>query len=210
MSPGRRVAGTDGAMLVRPLVRVAVVAACVVVACSSGDGEPVAAPTTVSTSGQETPTERQFGTSPVSTSIPPSEREGRSGLMVDARLASQGSVDRFVLEFDEAVPPRWEVSYGDEPISAECTAPQVTAGAFLNVYAYPSAGTDYYGQPPRPSYQGSKRLQTDTGAIREALFTCDFEGDLTWALVLDRRLPFRVDVLESPPRLLIEVQVPEH
>ncbi len=126
--------------------------------------------------------------------------------MVDARLASQCSVDRFVLEFDEVVPPRWEVAYGDEPISAQCTAPQVTAGAFLNVYAYPSAGTDYYGNPPRASYEGPKRLQSDTRVIREALFTCDFEADLTWALVLDRRLPFRAEVLESPPRLMIEVQ----
>lgn len=126
--------------------------------------------------------------------------------MLDARLASQGSLDRFVLEFDEAVPHRWEVAYGDEPITAECAAPEVSAGAFLNVYAYPSAGTDYYGQPPRESYQGPKRLQSDTRAIREALFTCDFEGHLTWALALDRRLPFRVEVLESPPRLLIEVQ----
>lgn len=126
--------------------------------------------------------------------------------MVDARLASQGPVDRFVLEFEEVVPPLWEVAYGDEPIAGECAPPQVSAGAFLNVYAYPSAGTDYYGQPPRASYQGPKRLQSDTRAIREALFTCDFEGDLTWALALDRRLPFRVEVLESPPRLLIEVQ----
>lgn len=126
--------------------------------------------------------------------------------MVDARLASQGSVDRFVLEFEEVVPPRWEVAYGDAPISAQCAAPQVTAGAFLNVYAYPSAGTDYYGPTPRASYQGPKRLKSDTRAIREALFTCDFEADLTWALALDRRLPFRVEMLESPPRLLIEVQ----
>ena len=126
--------------------------------------------------------------------------------MVDARLASQGFVDRFVLEFEEVVPPRWEVAYGDEPISALCVAPQVSAGAFLNVPAYPSAMMDYHRQPPRASYQGPKRLQSDTRAIREAHFTCDFEGDLTWALALDHRLPFRVEVLESPPRLMIEVQ----
>lgn len=127
--------------------------------------------------------------------------------MLDARLASQGSVDRFVLEFEEAVPPLWEVAYGDEPIAGECVAPQVSVGTFLNVRAYPSAGMDYHRQPPRASYQGPKRLQSDTRAIREALFTCDFEGGLTWALALDRRLPFRVEMLESPPRLLVEVQI---
>ena len=126
--------------------------------------------------------------------------------MVDARLASQGSVDWFVLEFEEALPPVWQVAYGDEPMAGGCVAPQLSAGAFLNVRAYPSAATDYHGQPPRASYQGPKRLETDTRAIREALFTCDLEGGLTWALVLDRRVPFRVEVLASPPRLLIEVQ----
>lgn len=187
-------------------MRVAVVLACMIAACSGGDGRPVAVPNTPSSVDEESTRRQRFATSPVSTSVPPSEGEGRSGLMLDARLGSQDSVDRFVLEFDEAVPPLWEVAYSDEPFSAECASPQVTAGTFLNVYAYPSAGTDYYGQPPRAAYQGPKRLKTDTRAIREALFTCDFEGDLTWVLVLDRRLPFRVEVLKSPPRLLIEVQ----
>ena len=207
--PKGGVVGKHSGVLSRPLVWLAIMVTCVLPACSGGDPEPVAGPTTTSAIDDEAPSLPEFGTSPVSTSLLDAEGGERSGLLIDARLASQGSVDRFVLEFEEAVPPLWEVAYGDAPRSAECTAPQVTGDAFLNVYAYPSGTTESWSRPPRRSYEGPKRLQGDTRAVRQALLTCDFEGDLTWALVVERRLPFRVEVLESPPRLVIEVQAPD-
>ncbi len=40
----------------------------------------------------------------------------------------------------------------------------------------------------------------------EALQTCDFEAELTWAVGMKGERPFKVTTLSSPPRLAIDVK----
>lgn len=62
------------------------------------------------------------------------------------------------------------------------------------------------GEPAEAAtYKGPERLRSDTHLIREAVFTCDFEGSLSWSLALDAERPFTVTSLRDPARLVVEI-----
>lgn len=42
-------------------------------------------------------------------------------------------------------------------------------------------------------------------AVQQVKLTCDFEGELTWALGVGGQRPFRVTTLADPPRLVVDV-----
>ena len=55
------------------------------------------------------------------------------------------------------------------------------------------------------TYTGPTRFSPATSAIVEVVRTGGFEAVLTWAAGVDEKAPFRVTRLESPARLVIDV-----
>lgn len=120
-------------MGIRNRVRIAgfaVLLGVLMAACAGRSSDTRAAPPSTSTTAAPS-------TSPVSISVPLEVAEDGSYALLDARLAAQGRRDRFVLEFADAVPPRW-VAFGSQPAAGECEVPKLEGSAFLNVTAYPS------------------------------------------------------------------------
>ena len=61
-----------------------------------------------------------------------------------------------------------------------------------------------------PTYDGPRRLGIDGGSPgRELVLTGDFESLMTWAVGLDARVPFAVDALLEPARLVIDLLATE-
>jgi hypothetical protein len=57
----------------------------------------------------------------------------------------------------------------------------------------PAAGADLSGPTLKITYTGPKRLRpAGTGPVREVARTSDFEGELGWAIGLDRKHSYRV------------------
>lgn len=128
------------------------------------------------------------------------------GLLVDARLAGHTGYDRFVLEFDGAV-PGYQVQYVDKPVIADPSGEtvEVAGDHVIGIRLEPSSGFDLLGRPDSPTYTGPTRLSADTAVVTEAVLTGDFEAVLSWALGLDGEHAFVVTELSSPPRLVIDV-----
>ncbi|MGV0836149.1 hypothetical protein ABQE92_11250 [Mycolicibacterium thermoresistibile] len=54
------------------------------------------------------------------------------------------------------------------------------------------------------TYFGPSTVTADTAVITEAKEAGDFEAVLTWVVGLRAQVPFRVLVLEGPPRLVVD------
>lgn len=93
------------------------------------------------------------------------------------------------------------------PDADQCVPPPVDGTAFLRVSASCASNTldCRRNEPPIASYAGPSRAGSDTSAVREAVLTCVFEAQVTWALGLDRERPIRVMRLDGPARLVIDI-----
>jgi hypothetical protein len=70
---------------------------------------------------------------------------------------------------------------------------KVAGSAFLVVRFSPASGADLSGKTMRIFYKGPARLRPAlAGPVRETARISDFEGDLAWAIGLDRKRPYHV------------------
>jgi hypothetical protein len=139
----------------------------------------------------------------------PGDGGGSVALLHDARLArnsTEGGFDRFVLEFEDEVPP-WRVAYVAKPVRADGSGAIVPLAGdhALEVRMSPAAGVDLGGGGTRITYTGPNRINTGTPEITEVVRTGDFEATLTWAIGTRHRREFRVTTLQDPPRLVVDV-----
>ena len=52
---------------------------------------------------------------------------------------------------------------------------------------------------------GATRFDGTGKSIQEVKLTCDFEGEVAWALGSNGQNPFRVATLTNPPSLLVDM-----
>jgi len=122
--------------------------------------------------------------------------------VTDVRVGQQTDYDRFVLQFDGAVPaytatrqasPTFKMSPSNQPITLSGTY-----GVLVTVQTAAEANT--YSGPTDISH-GEFRI------IKEARLTQDFEGSVSWALGLDHAACMRTFTLTGPSRLIVDFSV---
>ena len=121
------------------------------------------------------------------------------------RLAGQDGYDRLVLEFTDRV-PGYTVGYRPLPARQDASGfeiPLPGAGALLQLSLTPATGAGWAGGPP--TYAGPSALSADTVSVTELKSAGDFEAVLTWVAGVRTQQPFRVQVLDSPPRLVVDI-----
>ncbi len=131
-------------------------------------------------------------------------RSGDTAHLVEVRLAGHDGFDRLVLEFADRV-PGYTVGYRPPPAQADGSGAEIPL---------PGANASYMSRsPPQPvgmttreTYFGSTTVTGGTASVTEVKAAGDFEAVLNWVAGLRAKVPFRVLVLDGPPRLVIDFQ----
>jgi hypothetical protein len=131
---------------------------------------------------------------------------GTPGVTVNltaVRVGQQSGYDRFVLEFDSAV-PIYTVKRQVKPVFTQSpSGMQVTlsgtSGVLVQIQKASGANT----------YSGALDFsQAGYPVLKEAKQLEDFEGSIAWGLGLGSAACIRVFTLKSPSRLVIDFQAP--
>lgn len=133
------------------------------------------------------------------------EPTGDMAHLAAVRLAAQDGYDRLVLEFTDRV-PGYTVGYRPLPAREDASGLEIPlpgAGALLQVSLTPATASGWGGGAP--TYLGPWSLRADTASVTELRSAGDFEAVLTWVAGVRAEEPFRVQVLEGPPRLVVDV-----
>jgi hypothetical protein len=133
-------------------------------------------------------------------------------LMTNVRHAihtEEDGFDRVVFDFLNNVPD-WEVSYVERPILADGSGEPVPLAGDFAIKVRMSPASQVLFNPAAPSgiidlYPGPGRIATGYPQAVEIVETGDFEAVVTWHIGTRAKVPFRVQVLDSPHRLVIDV-----
>lgn len=180
-------------------------------ACGSDQDPAIEPPSTTSTSTSDDGAGGSGGPATTfaggTTAVSVASSEGKA-FLVDVRAARQDGFERVAFEFREGT-PGYEVQYVDPPVREDGSGDEVevAGGAVLVIRMTPAAGFDTEaGDGGEPTYNGPRRFTPATDVVREIVRTGDFEAYLTWAVGLDRRRAFRVEVSTSPkPVLFVDI-----
>lgn len=126
--------------------------------------------------------------------------------LAGVRMAGQDGYDRLVLEFADRV-PGYTIGYRPLPAHEDASGfeiPLPGAGAVLQMSLTPATASGWGGGAQ--SYSGPWELTSDTVSVTQLRSAGDFEAVLTWVAGVRTQEPFRVQVLDSPPRLVVDVQ----
>ncbi|WP_141562722.1 AMIN-like domain-containing (lipo)protein [Mycobacterium neglectum] len=133
-------------------------------------------------------------------------RSGDTAHLVEVRLAGNDGFDRVVLEFADRV-PGYTVGYQSLPARADASGAEIPlpgASAVVQVSLHPATGAGWGGDTR--TYFGPSTIAASTTQVTEVKSAGDFEAVLTWVVGLRDTVPFRVLVLDGPPRLVIDFQ----
>lgn len=133
---------------------------------------------------------------------------GPTASLVAVRTGIGEGTQRIVFEFAGDAAPGWQVGYEPLPVLADPTGDPVplTGSVALVVRMTPAATVNLDDGSFTPTYEGPRQLAVEGGSpAGELVLTGDFEGLMTWAVGLDARVPFAVDTLASPARLVIDL-----
>lgn len=133
------------------------------------------------------------------------EPSGDMAHLAAVRLAGQDGYDSLVLEFTDRV-PGYTIGYRPLPAHQDASGfeiPLPGAGALLQLALTPATAAGWGGGPP--TYSGPSTVTGDTASITEVKNAGDFEAVLTWVAGVRQEQPFRVEVLDGPPRLVVDV-----
>lgn len=143
---------------------------------------------------------------------PPEERTALH-FLTDVRAGAHECFERAVFEFrpgnDRSDHLGYEVAYRRPPIREDGSGrPVDVAGeAFIEARFQPARDVKLAGGEPKPTYDGPESVRPRGGGrIQEIRHAGSFEGVVTWVIGLDRKRSFTVEVLASPPRLVIDVR----
>lgn len=188
--------------MVRPLRRLAVALGLVLVAGACGDDPDPAAPPAA---GQ--PTEAggsgRFATTPVSAAG--TDR----GLLSDVSAEAAGAQERVTFTFEGPL-PGYRVAYGQRPLVEDGSGEEVPVegAAVLTVHFEPASGVELSGDQVRTAYSGPHRIPARLKMVTEVVRVTDFEANLDWAVGLSSEVPFRVQALGGPSRVVIAFEAP--
>ncbi|MDQ2636400.1 MAG: hypothetical protein M3Y83_05940 [Actinomycetota bacterium] len=162
--------------------------------------------TTPTSSRASTPTATRHSLPPTvaSTSDVTGASTGGSGKLVTVRLGARADGDRLVFEFLDGI-PSYKVGYRPLPARADGSGNEIPLpGANALVQVVFTAATGDGWTDGVQTYFGPSTVTGDTTVITEAKAAGDFEAVLTWVVGLRSQVPFRVSVLDGPPRLVID------
>lgn len=193
---------------------IAAVAAVALSGCSGSDEDAEPATTSVGTttsSGTTGTTGMETGSALPDASTRPVSGESASAetaLLERVAVGRNDGFDRVVFQFRNGV-PGYRVEYVRPPISEDGSGNriEVEGNAFVIVRMEPASGFDLSVPEGELVYKGPRRLSGNdagTSTIEEVVRNGDFEAVLSWAVGLDERVPFRVLVLDSPSRLVVD------
>lgn len=168
----------------------------------STQGETTA-PTTAPTTTEES---FEGGTATVTAPAEISE----IALLERVAVAGHDGFDRVVFQFRNGL-PGYRVEYVEPPLREDGSGNVVKLDgeAFVVVRMEQASGFDLSVPEGALVYTGPRRISPEgTSVVREVVRTGDFEAVLTWAVGLDRRLPFRVLTLDDPARIVVDFEAP--
>jgi hypothetical protein len=126
------------------------------------------------------------------------------GNVTDLRIGRHDGFDRVVLEYDGPGTPGWDVRYVAEAASQGSGEPvEIPGDGVLQVTV---SGVGYPFDTGVEEYAGPRQLSVeDTENVTEVVFDSTFEGTTVVFVGTGTEAPFRVYLLEGPPRIVIEV-----
>ena len=181
-------------------------------AASGSSSSPTSAPpshagTDNSTSGHDGADDAGSAQPPFPANTEPDIQQASAdafGNVTDVRIGHHDGFDRVVLQFGGRGTPGWDVRYVDRPASQGSGAAIDLAGA-----AALQATVRGVGNPPDTGvaeYSGPRRISApDTDAVTEVVFDGTFEGTTVVFVGTAGKTPFRVYLLQSPPRIVLDV-----
>ena len=129
-----------------------------------------------------------------------------TGHLTAIRLGNMGSYDRFVLEFSDQV-PGYVIGYRPLPAKADGSGDDISLpGAKALVMVTMRSASGYDSDKADPTYTGPNELSGKATQVTQAKAAGDFESVLSWAVGLKSKVPFKVSIMNTPPRLVIDFQ----
>ena len=181
--------------------------------CGGGDTDVESSSATASatvaesTAAGESVEEGAAEATPFPANAEPDTADASSGASVtvsDIRVARQDGFDRVVFEVGGTVTPGWDVRYVDVASSqGSGDAVDVAGDAVLQV-SLTGAGYPYDTGVEEFSSSGPVSA-SGTDVVTEVVFDATYEGTTTAFVGTTRKAPFRVYLLESPARVVVEV-----
>ncbi|MCU1454448.1 MAG: uncharacterized protein JWN46_2594 [Acidimicrobiales bacterium] len=136
----------------------------------------------------------------------PAPGSNSTALLHAAWVERSAGIDRIVFQFTGAATPGYRVRWVPGPITTDGSGqPVVVKGrALLEIILDPASGVDM--ATGKPTYVGPDRVAIGRAHLLTDLRrTGDFEGVLTWVVGAQRRVPFRVGLLQAPARLVVDL-----
>lgn len=161
-----------------------------------GSGSEDATTTTAAAGGR-------FSTTPVSVA------GQQRGLLAGVTAEVAGDHERVTFTFEGPL-PGYRVEYTQRPLVEDGSGDEVAidGDAVLSVHFEPASGADLSGDQLRMTYTGPRRIQANLAVVREVVRVTDFEANLDWAVGLAGEVPFRVQTLRGPPRVVVDFEAP--
>ncbi|MBW3557966.1 MAG: hypothetical protein KY454_13615 [Actinobacteria bacterium] len=154
-------------------------------------------------SGTTSAGDDRFATTPVSVA------GAQRGLLATVTAESTGQHERVTFTFEGAL-PGYRVAYGERPLVEDGSGDEVPVegAAVLTVHFEPASGVELSGDQVRTTYTGPRRVRAGLSMVTEMVRVSDFEANLDWAVGLAQEVPFRVQALREPSRVVIDFQLP--
>lgn len=184
------------------------------------DTTTTAASTSTSAGASTTATSAPASTTTAAGGLPDASEAQRSApsdgtgtaLLKTVRVGRNAGFERIVFEFAGSSMPGYRVQWVDGPITADGSGEpvEVAGEAYLEIIMQPASGVDLSAPQLTIVYDGPDRIPVagQTQLITDLVRTGDFEAVLSWAAGTTERVPFRVLRLESPTRVVIDLQTP--
>lgn len=122
--------------------------------------------------------------------------------LVEVRSARHDGHDRLVFTFAGEV-PGFHLEYVDRPVR-RCGSGEVAelpGDGWLEIRLEPAAAHTEAGAPTV-----GREAAVDLGNVERLVLTCDFEAVVTWVAAVGSPEPYRVTLLDGPPRLVVDLR----
>ena len=120
------------------------------------------------------------------------------------RVGRNAGFDRLVLDFGTGPVPAYQVEYVDSPVHAcgSGEAVPVAGQGWLKVRLRATQAHDNAGN----ATVRDRQIVATTPVLREVEIICDFEGEVEVVMGVQSPNPYRVLVVPTPNRLIVDVQ----
>ncbi|MBD0319229.1 MAG: hypothetical protein ICV87_02780 [Gemmatimonadetes bacterium] len=133
---------------------------------------------------------------------------GRAGatasILRGMRVGLNAGFDRLVLDFGDSPVPPYQIEYVDSPVR-QCGSGepvQVAGQGWLLVRLRSSQAHDDAGR----ATVRDRRIVPTTPVLRQVEIVCDFEGQVEVVMGVQAPNPFRVLVVPTPNRLIVDIR----